>query len=199
VRGLGWIVAVVGLVLVLVATGLIGSRDENETVTAGQWAQNVCGTVAVWRGQIEDIVDDVRNPPSRGSLGTEEPQSETPQGRTALVREGLERAVQATDSAIGGIERAGTPDTPAGEDAEQALADWANGAHDDLEEAQDALDEEADTPEEALEQFGAAAESLRTVATSGRQAIEDAVTSDTELAAAVRDASTCQELREETS
>jgi hypothetical protein len=199
VRGLGWIVAIVGIVLVLVATGQIGSRGENETVTAGQWAQNVCGTVAVWRGQIETIVDDVRNPPSRGSLGTEEPQSETPQGRTALVREGLERAVQATDGAIEGIERAGTPDTPGGEAAEQQLSDWANGAHDDLEGAQDSLEEEADTPEEALEQFGSAVESLRTVASSGAQAIADAVTSDTELAAAVRDASTCQELREESS
>ena len=59
-----WIVAVAaGIVLVLVVTALIGDRDRRgETVTAGEWAQNVCGAVGVWRGEMEAIVEDVRTP-----------------------------------------------------------------------------------------------------------------------------------------
>ena len=34
-------------------------------MTAGEWAQNVCGAVGVWRGQIEAIVEDIRTPSGR--------------------------------------------------------------------------------------------------------------------------------------
>ena len=113
---LAWIVAiVVGIAVVLVVTAAIGNRDKSgETVPAGEWAQNVCGAVGVWRGQAESIVDEIRQPPSRGSLGVTEPQSETPQTRRAFVRTGLERAVQATDTLVEGIDNAGQSDTPQG-------------------------------------------------------------------------------------
>ena len=55
-RGLGWIIAVVGVVLVLVATGLIGDDDSSgESVPAGEWAQDVCAAVGVFRGEAEAI------------------------------------------------------------------------------------------------------------------------------------------------
>ena len=59
-----WIVAIVaGVLVVLVATAMIGNRDKSgETVPAGEWADSVCGSVAVWRGEIESIVDD--DPPA---------------------------------------------------------------------------------------------------------------------------------------
>ena len=115
---LTWIVGIaVGLVLVLVVTGAIGTRDDrNDTVTAGEWAQNVCGAVGVWRGELESIVEDIRTPSSAAPTG-EEPQSETPQGRTALVRGGLERGIEAADTLVEGVDNAGTPDTPQGEEA----------------------------------------------------------------------------------
>ena len=61
---LTWIVGVaVGVLLVLGVSALIGNRDgRGETVSAGEWAQNVCGSVGAWRGQVEAIVDDVRTP-----------------------------------------------------------------------------------------------------------------------------------------
>ena len=61
---LTWIVGVaVGVVLVLGVTALIGNRDESgETVPAGEWAQNACGAVGVWRGELEAIVEDIRTP-----------------------------------------------------------------------------------------------------------------------------------------
>ncbi len=113
---LAWIVAiVVGVVVVIVVTALVGNRDKSgETVPAGEWAQSVCGAVGVWRGEIEAIVEDIRTPNASSTAGGEEPQSETPQGRTGFVRKGLERSVQATETLVTGIDNAGVPDTAAG-------------------------------------------------------------------------------------
>ena len=54
---------------------------------------------------------------------------------------------------VEGIDNAGTPDAPQGEQAAKQVSDWADVALDDLEDAQDALDEEPDTLEEAIEQL----------------------------------------------
>ena len=109
-----------GVVVVIVVAALIGGRDDSgETVPAGEWAQNVCGAVGVWRGQIEAIVEDITMPPATGT-GSEEPQSETPEGRTGLIRVGLERSVQATETVVEAIEGSGVPDTENGEEVGRA-------------------------------------------------------------------------------
>ena len=196
-RGLTWLVVVVGIVLVLAATALIGRRDEEgETVPAGKWAQSVCGAVGVWRGQMEAMVEDIRTP-SASSVAGEEPQSETPQGRTGLVRQGLERAVLATDDLVEGVANAGVPDTAGGEQAASQVSAWANGAQNDLEQAQDSLDEEAETLEEAIDQVAGAVRAIGTTLATGVQAIADAARDDPELADALEQSSTCQQLREE--
>ena len=202
-RGGRWtwlIAAVVGVVLVLAVTALIGNRDSrDETVSAGEWAQNVCGSVAVWRGQLESIVDDLRDPSAFNSAAGEEPQSETPQGRTGFIRKGLERTVQAADVLVEGIDNAGVPDTAQGEEAADQVAEWANSASDDLEEAQDSLDDEADTLEEAIEQLTGAAGAIGSVLASGVRTVTEVVQLDPELGSALQASSTCQQLREETS
>jgi hypothetical protein len=202
VRGpLAWIVAVIaGVVVVIVVTALIGAReDRDETVSAGKWAQSVCGAVGVWRGEMEAIVEDIRTPGAAGATGTEEPQSETPQGRTGFVRSGLERGVEATKTMIEGIDNAGVPDTAQGDEAAKAVSDWADSTLDDLEEAQDSLEEEADSLEESIEQLAGAARAIGGALASGVQTVADVVRLDPELAAALQESSTCQQLREETS
>ena len=118
-----WIAVVaVGIVAVIGIAALIGDDNSDETVAAGEWAQSVCGTVAVWRGELEAIVEDIRTPTSAGS-GSEEPQSETPQGRTGFIRHGLERAIQATETMVEGVDNAGTPDTEQGEDVAELVSE----------------------------------------------------------------------------
>jgi hypothetical protein len=188
---------VVGVIVVIGVTALIGNRDESgETVTAGQWAQNVCGSVGVWRGELESIVEDLRSPSSLLTVG-EEPQSETPQGRTGFIRVGLERSVQAAETLVEGIDNAGVPDTPEGEQAAGDVSDWADSALSDLEESQDALDDEADSLEQSIEQLTGSAQAIAAVLTSGAQTIVEVADLDPELGAALRDSSTCQQLREE--
>jgi hypothetical protein len=198
--GWAWVVAIAaGLVVVVGVVALVG-RDENknETVPAGEWADTVCGAVAVYRGQIETIVNGVRDPDASGSLGTEEPQSETPQGRRGFIRDGLEQALQATETVVVAIETAGVPDTPNGAQAASAISDWADGTQADIEDAQESLDNEADTLAEAIAQLTDAAKAITAAVTSGVKAVADVGRTDPALAAALRDSSTCQQLREET-
>ncbi len=195
---LTWIVGIaVGVVLVLGVTALIGNRDKRgDTVTAGEWAQNVCGAVGAGRGELESIVEDIRTPSAVSTAG-EEPQSETPQGRTGYIRKGLERSVQATETMVEGVDNAGTPDTESGEEAADDMSAWAEGALDDLEEAQDSLDDEADSPAESIQQLTGAARTMAEVFVSGVQTLTDVARLDPELAAAIQDSSTCQQVREE--
>jgi hypothetical protein len=193
---LAWIVAAVGVVAVIVVAAVIGGRDKcDETVPAGEWAQSVCGAVGVWRGEFEAIIEDIRTPAAFGDAGVDEPQSETPQTRRGFVRAGLEVAVQATDTLVEGIDNAGAPDTPQGQEAATKMSDWANSSKDDLEQAQDSLDDEADTLEDAITQVTTAAGAIGTTLTSGVKTFADIAASDPALAAALRDSSTCPQLR----
>jgi len=148
---------------------------------------------------MEAILDEIRQAPSRGSLGVEEPQSETPQGRRELVRTGLESSVRATKNLVEGIDNAGVPETASGQSAATSVSDWADSAVDDLEEAQDALHEEADTLEDAVSQFTQATTAIGSALASGVKTIVDVARDDPQLVAAFRDSSTCQQLREEQS
>ena len=197
---LAWILAIAaGIVLVIVVTAAIGNRDESgEAVTAGAYAQAVCGAVGTYRGEMEAILEAIGQAPSRGSLGVEEPQSQTPQGRRELVRGGLESAVRATKTLVEGIDNAGVPETPGGEAAAKSISDWADSAVDDLEQAEDSLDEEADTLEEAVTQLTQAAGAIGAVLVSGVKTLADVARDDPALTAAFRDSSTCQQLQDET-
>lgn len=195
-----WIVGIVGgIVLVLVATAMVGNRDDSgETVPAGQWAQSVCGSIGVWRGEIESIVDGIRQAPATGT-GLEEPQSQTPQGSPSLVRSGLEETVRATEVLVTGIDNAGVPDTDQGEAAAMQVASWADTSLANLNQAEDSLDTEAATPEEAIAQLTGAAAAIRLVVVSGYETLSDVALLDPELAAAIHESSTCQELMAEQS
>jgi len=192
-----WIVAAGGIVLLVVVVALIGNRDNSdETVSAGEWAESVCGAIGVWRGELEATVEEIRTPPAAAG-GDVEPQSETPQGRTGFIRTGLERAVQATETMVEGVENAGTPETPDGEEVADVVSSWADSALDELEDAQDSLDEEADTLEASIRQLTGAAQAIGSVLASGTRTVADVARADPELVSVIRDTSTCQELREE--
>jgi len=196
----GWIVAIVGgLVLLLVATAMIEKRDDSgETVPTGQWAQSVCGSIGVWRGEMEDIVDGIRQAPATGT-GLEEPQSQTPQGGPTLIRAGLEQGVRATKTLVTGIDNAGIPDTDQGEAAATQVSSWADTSVTNLNKAEDSLDTEAQTPEEAIAQLAGAAGAIRLAVVSGYETLADVALLDPELSAAIHESSTCQELRAEQS
>ena len=196
---LTWIVGIaVGVVLVLGVTALIGNRDEQRRArsrpASGRRTCAAPSASGAARSRRSSRTSGLRAPISTAG---EEPQSETPQGRTGFVRKGLERGVQATETMVEGIDNAGVPDTENGEDAANDVSDWAERALGDLEEAQDSLDDEADSLEESIEQFTDATGTIGGVLVSGVQTITDVAQLDPALAAAFLDTSTCQQLREE--
>jgi hypothetical protein len=196
-RGLGWIIAAVGIVLVLVATGVIGDSDRgDETVPAGEWVQDVCAAVGVWRGEVEAITESFRL--ATQTSDSTEMSAPTAEAKVDTAQIALERSIEAADTLIEAIDRAGTPDTPDGEQVAEQISNWANGAHNDLDEAEKTLDEEPDTLEEDVELATSAARSIATALESGRQTIAVVGTSDPALQAAFQQSSTCQQLREET-
>jgi hypothetical protein len=190
---------VLGIILIGALSAAAGDRDrQRETVAVGTWAQDVCGTIGVWRGAMEAIAEDVRGAAALGDLGLAEPQSQTPQSRSGFVRAGLGRAIEVTEFLVEGIDRVGTPDSPQGPQAERALSDWARAAENSLDDAQDALDDEAETLEASIERVAESARSISAVLTSGRQTLADIAQSDPQLAAALTASSTCQHLQEDT-
>ena len=193
-----WIaVAVAGIVALIGIAALLTDDDGDEVVSAGAWAESVCGAIGVWRGELEATVEDIRTP--NAAAGSEEPQSETPQGRTGFIRVGLERAVQATETMVEGIENAGTPEVSQGEEVAELVSSWADSARDDLEDAQDSLDEEADSLEDAIEQITEAVGAIGSVLASGTRTLADVARTEPALVAVFRDTSTCQQLEEEQS
>jgi hypothetical protein len=200
-KSVAWIAAVVaGVVVVIGVTAAIGNRDKSgKTVPAGEWAQTVCGTVGTWRGTMESIVEDVRTPPAKGQSGVEEPQSQTPQGRTGLVREGLKDSVRATKTLVEGVDNAGVPDTPHGDEAAQLVSSWASSSVSSLQQAQGSLEHEATTLEQALTQFADAAGAMRETLAGGVRTLVQVAALDPQLAAALLESSTCRQLRGEQS
>lgn len=198
--GIAWVVAILaGLVVLVGVVALIGDDDDTgETVSALEWADNVCGTVLVWRGELETIVDGVRSSGQAGTSGSESG-AESPQGRSGSVLTGLEQALLATETMVEGIARAGVPDTPNGETAADGLESWASDAVDDLEDAQDALAEDTDTTAEQIERLSAAVGTIVDVYAAGGQAVADAAVADPDLGRALRESEKCEQLREEAS
>jgi hypothetical protein len=198
----GWVLWVGILAGLLVLIGIVaavgGDDDTEETVSALEWADNVCGTVFVWRGEMESIVDGVRSSGDAGVSGTESG-AQSPQGRSGSVRTGLEQALLATETMVEGIARAGIPDTPNGQDAADALASWADDAVDELEDAQDALAEDTDTTSEELERLAGAVGTIVGVYASGGQAIAEAAVDDPQLLGALRESEECEQLADEVS
>ena len=172
-----------------------GDDDSGETVAAAEWADNVCGTVAVWRGEMESIVDGVRSAGGSGTAGSESG-AESPQGQTGSVRTGLEQALLATETMVEGISRAGIPDTPNGQDAADGLEGWADDAVGEIEQAQEALGEDTDSTGDEIEQLAAAVGTILEVYASGGQAVADAAVEDPELLAALAESETCEQLQE---
>ena len=168
-------------------------------MTAGEWAQSTCGAVGVWRGEIEDIVEELRTPSAFGASGAEEPQSETPQGRTGFVRVGLERAVQATDTMVEGIDNAGTPDTPRGRRQRGSSPTGPTPPSTISRRRRTRSTRRRTRSRSRSTQLTDAARAIGAALASGVQTIAEVARTDPELAAALQESSTCQQLREETS
>jgi hypothetical protein len=193
-----WLAVLAGIVAVLVLGALVAEGRDNtgETVRVSAWADDVCGTVGTWEGQLEDIGDDVAlsNVGARQNDGGSGDQVEG----TLYVREAVDRVIEATNETLQeGLKRAGAPEVAQGEAASLILRNWAQQVENDLQAVRVLLRESPNTTAAAFRGLGAAVAALERSAVAGRAAFRQVAALDSELASAIEDESNCEELMRE--
>jgi hypothetical protein len=200
VRGwvLGLVIGVAGFIVISAFTAVASSgRDKSgETVSASDWADDVCGTVGAWEGQLEAIGDDLResNFAARDNDGGSGDHVE----QTIYARDAVNRAIDATtDTLQEGLKRAGIPEGSQGQQASLTLRNWARATEKRLRAAKQTLKEDTDTSSAAYASLGPAVGALAQSALEGRAAFKQVSDSDSELASAFEDSRNCRDLMDE--
>jgi len=173
------------IVLMGVSAAASGGRDHSgEQVRANKWADDVCGTVGAWEGQLEDIREDLRHNNwaarrSDGYTGDSEEQVVTINGA-------VDRMIRATqDTLQEGLKRAGIPDTSNGAGAAAILRDWADQTEHNLRVAKGHIKQKPTSVSEAFASLVPPVAALATSAVQGRAAFKKAAALDSEVGAAL--------------
>ena len=191
----------VGVILaaVIVVSGLMAAIDNGrdhsgETVRASQWADDVCGSVGAWEGQLKNIREELRrnNWAARRSDGSTGDSAE----QIVTVRGATSRAIRAThDTLQEGLKRAGIPDTGQGAAASAVLRDWANDTELRLRVAKAVIKEKPTSVAESfaslIPPYAALARSL----VAGRAAVAKVEALDSDLADALDRSGNCRRLK----
>jgi hypothetical protein len=191
------IALVVGLIIITSIVAAIGSDDHTgKTVSAESWADDVCGTIGAWEGQLEAIRDEL----SQSSYGARRIDGGSGDSveRTVTVRVAINRAIQATSDVLReGLRRAGNPDANGGQAAALVFRGWALKTELDLRVAKAQLRKGTDSTSQAYAALDAASNALQTAAVNGRAAFQKAASADPALADALNGSDNCKRLKEE--
>jgi len=197
-----WVLAAIiivgGLgVIIGVSAALANADHTGETVSADDWADDVCGSIGAWKGQLEAIRDelDQSNYAARRNDGGSGDSVE----RTIIVRVAIDRAIQATsDTLREGLKRAGIPEGTGGQAAALALRAWALKTEHDLRVAKAILKQNPGSTTVAFGALVAASRSLQQSLVTGRAVFLQAAGAEG-LGEAFSGSDNCQALREEQS
>ena len=191
------ILLVAGLGVIMgVSAAVAGQDNSGQTVSASSWADDVCGAIGAWEGQLETIRDELSqsNYAARRSDGSTGDSVE----RTLAVRVAIDRAIQATqDTLREGLKRAGAPEGNNGQAAALQLRAWALRTELQLRVAKHLLRENPGTTSSAYAALGASAEVLRQSAITGRATFNKVAASNPAIGDALHSSDNCQELTEE--
>jgi hypothetical protein len=189
------IVGVIAIAGAVVATGN-GRDNSGEVVRTSAWANDVCGTIGAWEGQLEDIRDELRFS-NFGARRTDGGSGDSVEG-TVTVRSAVDRAIQATDDTLqAGLARAGIPDAPGGARATAILGGAAQSTETNLAAAKAELEHKPATNSEAFEALIAPVSALAQSAIAGRAALRRVAALDPTLADALATEGNCRDLAEE--
>ena len=190
------ILLVAGLGVIMgVSAAVAGKDNSGQTVSASSWADDVCGAVGAWEGQLETIRDELiqSNYAARRSDGSTGDSVE----RTLVVRGAIDRAIQATqDTLREGLKRAGTPEGAGGPAAALAVRAWALKTEHDLRVAKAILDRNPGSTTAAFAALTAATRAVQQSLLTGRAVFLQAAGA-TGLADAFSGSDNCKALREE--
>lgn len=178
---------VLGVIVIMAATGIAagnGRDHSGETVRASKWADDVCGTVGAWQGQLKDIREELRhnNWAARRSDGyTGDAQEEV-----VTIHGAVDSAISATQETLQeGLKRAGIPDTSQGAGAAAILRDWADQTEHNLRIAKGHIKQKPTSVSEAFASLIPPVTALAASAVQGRAAFKKAAALDSEVGAAL--------------
>ncbi|MGH2839074.1 MAG: hypothetical protein ACRDJY_12105 [Thermoleophilaceae bacterium] len=120
--------------------------DGGGSADVGDYASDICTAFTDWTQAIQDRQTELQEGLQPGA---------SPQEGKDALQGFLDDAVAASDQLVEDVDAAGTPDTENGEDAAEALQGAAEGARDQLAEAQEGV---ADLPIDSPQAFGEAAD-----------------------------------------
>jgi hypothetical protein len=190
---IGGIVA--GLIVVMGLTAAVSNGRDNsgKTVRTARWADDVCGTVGAWEGDLKGIREEWRrnNWAARRSDGSTGDSDE----QVVTVRGAVDRAILATQKTLQeGLERAGVPDASQGAAAASILRDWAQQTETNLRVAKAELKQKPTSVAEAFAQLGPPIEALAHSLVDGRAAFAKAGALDPAIADGFKGSGTCRRL-----
>ena len=178
---------ILGVIVIMAITGVAagnGRDHSGEQVRANKWADDVCGTVGAWQGQLKDIREDLRhnNWAARRSDGY----TGDSQEQVVTINGAVDRMIRATqDTLQEGLKRAGTPDTSNGAGAAAILRDWADKTEHNLRVAKGHIKQKPTSVSEAFASLVPPVTALATSAVQGRAAFKKAAALDSEVGAAL--------------
>lgn len=166
----------------LVAATGCGGDDEPP---AEAWANDVCTSISDWRTSIEGIVGDLQS-------------QLTSADAAAAVKDAVASGVDATTQLKDELQDIGAPETEAGEEAKQALDDFADQAAQTADDVQAQAEKLPDSGSvtELLGQLTPMAASLESLAREGQSQLQDLESLDPsgEIQDGVENAEACQSL-----
>lgn len=119
------LLAIIAAALALVATGCGGGDDEPEASATDEWAEGFCGAITTWAESLEQATDELRS-------------------FNSLSRDAFEQAAEDIRTATGDfaddLQALGTPDTESGEEAKQAVDDFATTLEEDSADIETAVE-----------------------------------------------------------
>jgi hypothetical protein len=189
---------ITGLIILSAVAALASNGRDNsgQTVRAAGWADDVCGTVGAWQGELRGIRDELRHNNwaarrSDGSTGDSDEQVVTVHGA-------VDRAILATEQTLQeGLKRAGVPDTSQGTQASQILRQWADQTEHNLRLAKAQIKEKpAASVSAAFASLVPAVEAIARSTVDGRVAFKKVAALDSELSDSLDRSRNCSKLME---
>jgi hypothetical protein len=173
------------LFAVLAALFIAACGDDDDgggSAEVGDYASDICTAFTDWTQAIQDRQTELQEGLQPGA---------SPQEGKDALQGFLDDAVAASDQLVDDVDAAGTPDTENGEEAAEALQSAAEGARDQLSEAQENV---ADLPTDSPAAFGEAADKFGNDVRSALEGVGDGLQDiDTpELDEAIDDEAACQ-------
>jgi hypothetical protein len=183
---------------VAVVSGLVaatgnGRDNTGKTVPASRWANDVCGTVGAWEGDLKSIREELRrsNYGARRSDGSAGDAVE----QAISIRSAVNRAILVTQTTLQrGLKRAGIPDASKGKLASLTVRAWGKRTEINLRVAKAQLKRKPTSTSEAFAALAAPIGALARSAVDGRVVLKYVAALDPALADALNGSHNCRRL-----